>query len=156
MRRRMQVLTALWLLLLLTVGCAQEESVSQQLFYPVDDAVLYGDTMGSQDYESETGEDGDIIQLMTALLSGPTESGLKNPFPAGTTILWAGWRTDGTLVVNLSEEYSGLMGIDLTLADYSIVSTLCQLESVTQVEIWAANQENPFRNHQILSMDDIL
>lgn len=154
MRRLIASLMGLFLLLPM-VGCSQgEEETGLLLYYPVADTALYGDAMGSQ----SSGLEGevDILQLMDALLSGPTDTELQNPFPAGTQILWAGWQSDGVLVINLTEEYGGLMGIDLTLADYSIVTTLCQLDYVTQVQIWAANQENPFRDHQTLSMDDIL
>ena len=50
----------------------------------------------------------------------------------------------------MSEAYSGLSDISLTLADYSIVLTLAQLEEVVSVEIQAPAYFANYRSHQIL------
>ncbi len=156
MRRNRIPLLWVAVLLLLATGCGQQQSEEKiQLYFAASDETYYGEAIVGEDFMGDTADGVDIIALMTTLLDGPTGILLKNPFPAGTEILWAGWRTDGVLVVNLSEEYSGLMGIDLTLADYCIVKTLCQIEGVTEVEILAANQTIPLRNHQILSVSDL-
>ena len=72
-----------------------------------------------------------VEDLLDALLDGPPlDSGLRSPFPAGTRLL--GWQLDqdGLLWVDLSESYGSLTGIGLTLADYCLTFTLCQLEEV--------------------------
>ncbi len=145
------------LMALSTAGCGQQEKTAEglQLYYTVSSDSLYGEAIQGETYEVDS-QAVDIVALMERLFTGPQDASLTNPFPAGTDILWAGWLPDGVLVLNLSEEYSGLTGVNLTLADYCIVRTLCQLEGVSQVEILVANQENQFRNHQILTLDDIL
>ena len=93
--------------------------------------------------------------LITALLSGPTEKGLLSPFPKGVTLhSWA--MQEDILHVNLSEEYGSLPGMDLTLADYAIALTLCQLDGVEGVTITVENDPIPFRYRQILQPRDIL
>ena len=59
-------------------------------------------------------------------------------------------RADGVLSLDLSEHYSGLSDVSLTLADYCIVLTLGQLESVEQVEITVAGRPLSYRSHQVL------
>ncbi len=157
MRRQIVLLLTCLVMLSVVVGCAQQkpEPEGLQLYYTVSNEVVYGEAMAGEPY-AVVGDEVDVIHLLTTLFRGPTDPTLTNPFPTGTRILWAGWREDGVLVLNLSEEYSGLMGIDLSLADYCIVRTLCQMEEVERVEILSANQENQFRHHQILSLEDIL
>ncbi len=93
--------------------------------------------------------------LITALLAGPTEKGLLSPFPNGVTL--RSWSLqEGLIHVNLSEEYGGLSGMDLTLADYAIVLTLCQLEEVEGVTITVENDLMPFRYRQTLYPQDVL
>lgn len=94
--------------------------------------------------------------LLTALLEEPAKKNLHAPFPQGVEL--HSWTLDeeGILHVNLSEEYGGLSGMDLTLADYSITLTLCQLEAVKGVSITVENNSIPFRYHQILRPEDIL
>ncbi len=155
MRRYIVPLMGVALLLMVVMGCAQEDESQQlQLYYTVSDTSIYGEAIQSEPCIPEA--EGDVLLLMNALLEGPSDQNLTSPFPVGTKMLWAGWLSDGTLVINLSEEYSGLVGMELTLADYCITYTLCQMERVDQVEILVVNQGNPFRNNLTLSPDDIL
>ncbi len=156
MMRRSRLILSACLLAMMVVGCGQQEAVEGvQLYYTVSSDQLYGEAIQGESYEVDS-QAVDIIALMERLLSGPQDTTLINPFPDGTEILWAGWLPSGVLVLNLSEEYGGLTGMNLTLADYCIVRTLCQLEGVSQVEILVENQENQFRNHQVLTLEDIL
>ena len=80
------------------------------------------------------------------LLDGPPpDSGLRSPFPAGTRLL--GWQLDqdGLLWVDLSESYGSLTGIGLTLADYCLTFTLCQLEEVERVSITVSGRTISYR-----------
>ena len=71
---------------------------------------------------------------MAALLSGPQSAELRSPFPSGVRL--RSWRLEeGVLRLDLSEAYGGLSGVDLTIADYCIVLTLCQVEGVEAVDI---------------------
>lgn len=92
--------------------------------------------------------------LLELLLIGPEESGLSSPFPQGTTL--KSLHLDGDLaLVDLSEAYGGLSGVDLTLADGCITLTLCQLPGVDRVYLTVEGGPRPFRD-QVLSPGDFL
>ena len=57
--------------------------------------------------------------------------------------------------MRLSEQYGGLTDISLTLADYAIVLTLSQLRGVETVEILCPGHTASYRNHQILSAQEV-
>jgi hypothetical protein len=63
---------------------------------------------------------------------------------------WDGERP-GVLVVDLSEQYGALADVSLSLADYSIVLTLSQVEGVESVEILSSGRSISYRSHQTLS-----
>lgn len=94
-----------------------------------------------------------VPALLDALLAGPSVNrDLRALIPGGTRVL--AWRLDGDLVwVDLSEEYGTLTGLDLTLADYSIVLTLTQLEQVRRVRITAEGVEH---RAQPLGREDVV
>ena len=96
-----------------------------------------------------------VEELVEALLEGPSDPNLYSPIPSGVKL--RSWSLkDGLLYLNLSEQYSGLSGIQLTLADYSFVLTLCQLDGVSGVTVAVANDPMSFRHHQVLAPEDIL
>ena len=57
-------------------------------------------------------------------------------------------------MIGLSEQYSQLSGISLTLADYCIVLTLSQLDGVETVEIQSESYGGNYRSHQLLSAEE--
>ena len=97
-------------------------------------------------------------RLMEALLNGPTEEGLRSPFPSGLTL--DAWRWDpdrqGNIQMKLSEQYSGLAGISLTLADYCITMTLSQIPGVESVEILSGSYTANYRSHQQLRPEEVM
>lgn len=103
-------------------------------------------------------EDPTALDLMKALLDGPEDSdGLYSPFPKGVSIRRIELDEDtGTLQVDLSEQYGGLVGFDLTVADYCIVLTLSQLPNVDTVEILVDGESIPYRDRQELRAGDVL
>lgn len=146
------------LLLLLTLGgCAAGEKSA-------DGPVLWfagvvedwdGDT-GALEAVAWTGGELTVDGLMSALLAGPArDSGLTSPFPEGTALL--GWQLeDGLLRLNLSGEYGALEGVELTLADYCITLTLCQLDGVERVSITVEGRALEGRYRQELSAGDAI
>ncbi len=126
------------------------------MYFTLGSDVPYGDSIVSEDYIVAEGDSLNVGDMLSDLFDGPNNASLDNPFPSNTRLIWASWRSDGVLTLNLTEEYSGLTGISLTLADYCIVRTVCQIEGVTGVEILSANQQNQFRNHPILTLEDVL
>lgn len=98
-----------------------------------------------------------VDALLAALLAGPPENEeAASPFPRGLSVLSWELRTDGVLSLDLSEHYSGLSDVSLTLADYCIVLTLGQLDSVEQVEITVAGRPLSYRSHPVLSPAEVL
>lgn len=95
--------------------------------------------------------------LMDGLLAGPSGSDLVTPFPAGVEVLDLRLDTAAaTMHVNLSEQYGSLSGFDLTVADYCIVMTLCQIPWVTTVRILVEGEPISYRNRQNMQATDLL
>lgn len=97
-----------------------------------------------------------VSAMMDALLSGPPEeSGLTRIIPAGTQML--DWSMEGRVArVELSDLYAGLTGVDLTLADYSIVLTLTQLDGVDGVRICVDGGGQTFQDRRALYAGDAI
>lgn len=91
--------------------------------------------------------------LLDCLLEGPETEGLKRTIPTAVSVR-AFALESGVLEVDFSSRYASLSGIDLTLADYSVVRTLSQLEEVETVVITVDGQFLPYRDHQHLTVAD--
>lgn len=103
----------------------------------------------------ESGSQERMEQLLERLLQGPEDETLSSVIPAGTTLLSV--RQNGVLAtVDLSNQYSALSGVELTLADYAITQTLTQLPEVMLVKVTVRGKEIPYRSGRILSQRDIL
>ena len=97
----------------------------------------------------------DVVEgLLQAILAGPESETLTRAIPPSVSL--RGWTLqNGLLTVDLSGSYGTLSGIDLTLADYSIVLTLTQLEEVEAVMITVEGKRLSYRDHQRLIPEDI-
>lgn len=143
-------------LLLLCAACgpkAEEAAGEYVLYFTVADDIYHGSAIETQPWGPDEEDDSvDPGVLLQALLNGPTEEGLTSPFPRGLSVRRWEWDAEqpGHLRVSLSEQYSGLTDIALTLADYCIVLTLSQLEGVESVEILSEGHTANYRSHQIL------
>lgn len=93
--------------------------------------------------------------LIQALLAGPTTEGLRSPFPNGLNLRGCTLE-DRHLTADFSEQYGGLTDVSLTLADYCVVLTLCQLEQVDSVEITVSGRPLSYRSHQTLTLEDAI
>lgn len=95
--------------------------------------------------------------LLDELMAGPTSQGLYSPFPRGVKVLNVRLDTaTATLHINLSEQYGSLSGYDLTVADYCIVMTMCQIPWVSSVRILVEGEPIPYRNRQNMQNTDLL
>ena len=140
--------------LLVLTACSSSSRSGDYLLYFPNTSYLETTALGSE--KTDLPEDVPVEEaLIKALLAGPSTEGLTSPFPRNVTL--RSWHLrDNVLHINLSEQYSGLSGISLTLADCSIALTLCQLEHVEGVSITVENDPIPFRYRQILTPQDIL
>lgn len=141
------------LLLLLLCGCGHDqESAVYEVWFPSQDggaacALSAERRILPQDQEPIEG-------LLDLLLAGPQSEALLPIVPNGTTL--RGWSRVGQLVtVDLSPRYAALSGIGLTLADYCIVRTLCQLPDVDAVAITVDGDPIRYRDHQRLGPGDL-
>lgn len=148
--------TRIWAAALLLVlglsGCTLTHHSSDYSLYFCASTV-HGPALTSQPYSGSSTPD--VEELVNALFQGPTTKGLTSPFPQGLTLL--NWTLkDGLLTLNLSEQYSGLADISLTLADYCLVLTLSQLDGVDTVQIQSSGHTHHSRSHQIMSVKEAL
>ena len=160
MRKRLLVLLC-GVLLLGLPACADQSTKESappegayRVYYAVSDQQRCS---AAVDYEYRTPPENalPIPALMNLLLAGPEDPGLTSPFPAGVRLL--SWHLDeGQLHLDLSEQYSGLSGVNLTVADYCIALTMCRLEGVESVYVTADGEEIPFRHSQQLRADDVI
>lgn len=159
MRKRLSWLTVIGLLLLCACGTSAEEPQKSgdreeySLYFAARDDKL-DSAVGSE--TCELPEMGDTVEEMVALLfAGPTSQDLVSPFPEGVAL--KNWSLeDGILKLNLSEQYNSLSGIGLTIADYCITLTMCQLPKINTVIIAVEGELISFRDHQALRASDVL
>ena len=126
-----------------------------QLYFCADPAkgTPHGPAILSQPYQGPEGPG--VEELVDALFSGPSRSGLASPFPQGLTL--QGWSLeDGLLTLSLSEQYGGLADVSLTLADYCLVLTLSQVDGVDAVQIQSAGHTYHSRSHQTMQAEEAL
>lgn len=146
--------------LLLLASCGEGEKPREGLclWFPTDQASPRHSAQAVTGQPLPTagpGESVEVEALVSALLSGPSEEGLTNPFPSGTRLL--GWDLRGDcLELNFSEEYGSLTGVDLTLADCCVVLTLCQLEPVDRVCLLVEGKPAAGRERRELSPEDAI
>lgn len=96
-------------------------------------------------------------QLLRALLEGPRSEHLKTPFPEGVSLRSVFVdKFNRTAQVDLSEQYGGLAGVDLTIADYCITLTLCQMPEINSVRIRVEGQYISYRDRQQMRTGDVL
>lgn len=156
--RKRGILLSLALLLFLVcvvVGCQrdkQPEETGYVLYFLNEEAALQSAALQPEPYQPAGDSPPNPGELMRALLKGPQSEHLHSPFPRGVTFQWWEWDSEreGHVRIGLSEQYGGLTDIALTLADYSIVLTVGQLEGVESVEIVSAGHTTNYRSHQIL------
>ena len=162
---RGRILSMLFVLLLLLSGCSSEQEPGDGSAYEVYFAAPLPDGEGGAPVQGpavlwETRrlpQGADVLEgLVECLLSGPVSDGLRSPFPDGVYQVSAPTLDNGVCEVDLSEHYGGLSGADLTVADYCIALTLCQVEGVEAVFILVEGVPIPYRDHQLLRSNDAI
>ena len=158
--KRKTIAVILLLALLACAACTAQpgpEEGEYLLYFQTMDADHHGPALEGEPWSpAEPDAPVEAEELLRALLAGPTKEGLVSPFPRGVGLNRVEWESEGKLKVRLSEAYSGLSDIALTLADYSIVLTLSQLEGVESVEIQTVGYSSNYRSHQVLRAEEAL
>ena len=145
-------------LLLLLTGCAAHPSENgyYDVYYRTNlesgggaDAICAQKERGEGETETRVASD-----LLRRMIAADNEL-YTSPLPEGT-VIQSIQIENGLALVDLSEEYGTLSGIDLTLADACITMTLCQFPSIERVSIMANGKLLPYRDEQIVSDADVL
>lgn len=115
-----------------------------------------GEAAVAREYRVPSGGSDPIPALVGALLAGPRDPALRSPFPPGARLRSWAWEEGGGLHLDMSESYGSLSGIDLTVADYCMTLTLCQLEGVEYLHVTVMGEEMPFWRADALREDDVI
>lgn len=164
MRKR----TFCWLLILTMIlswsaACRAEENRAEGtylLYFPVTRDVSYGAALATQEWEGKGIPTPEM--LLEALLDGPTQEGMRSPFPGAVTLTALELDEEEQLLkVTLSEQYGGLTDMAQTLADACIVMTACQFPDIQRVEIssegfWAVRPGSRTLSPAELELDPLL
>lgn len=143
MRKRIICLMLALVLLCGLFGCHSSETEGIQegveFFYPRKaDNYVYGaqDGVLAAEIWEASGRTDDLAELLSMYLRGPMDENLRSPFPAGCTLEKV--RTnDDTIFVTLSEEFTALENLELTLACASLAKTCFSLSDLPKVRIEA-------------------
>ena len=136
----------------------EPETGEYGLWYAVDDRREGADHSAAVEFEPRSWKElPSAKNLLNSLFAGPESPGLVSPFPRGVKVLDLRVDADSdTVYVNLSEQYGSLLGFDLTVADYCIVMTLCQIPGVDNVRILVEGEPIPYRGRQNMKDTDLL
>ena len=150
------------LVLALCGGCAigaamgekEPPEGSYRIYYAMDTGISSGPAVGYEYYVPPEGSDL-VRSLVSAALSAPEEEGLTSPYPAGVSLRSATLE-EGVLHLDLSEQYGALSGVNLTVANYCLVLTLCQAEGVEALGITVEGEELPYFSGKELRAEDAI
>ena len=162
MKRKLIVLTALALVLLVLAACGvvQKEQEGLRLYYAASlDTHRGGDAIDSVTIDWDELPQGDQVaraESVLALLMGMCqEKGFQSPIPAGTTLRSVSI-IGGTACVDFSGSYGQLSGMALTIADYCVALSLTQLDGIYAVRITVNEQELAYRDNDLFLAGDVL
>ncbi len=166
MRKRIAAFLLAFVLLPALSGCAKqgqgaEKGKTYDLYYEVRDLndVCGGDALGKEHTSVETKitkNTGRLARtLLNRLLAGPKTKRLEKTIPDGTILLSLKLNKSHA-TVNLSASYGSLSGIGLSLADYCITLTLCQIPEIRTVSVTVQGQELAYRDIHDFSASDVL
>lgn len=147
-------------LALLLTGCAASRRTPKQTFriYGLSGAPG-GDAISAVDVDWSERKSLTVDQQAQAaleqLLGACTEPGYRTPIPQGVT-LRSCQLTGGMALVDFSQGYEQLSGIDLTIADYCVTLTLSQLPGISVVRITVEGQDLAYRTHSLLQSREVL
>lgn len=145
-------------LLMLFTGCTPtaqniEEPVTfyylrQDFDYNAADGVITSEIRESADCADETA-------ILQRYFRGPEDPGLQCPFPTATELISLSIQ-ENTATVTLTDNFSSLTGIDLTVACACISKTVIALTNTQQVTVKTQTQNLGGQNSITMTEADIL
>lgn len=141
--KKTTVCILLLVLFLSLTGCHNDLNEPANFYYPRQtDNIQFGVANGLVTVEQRelTGHTGDLQYILSLYLLGPLDTGLYSPFPEGT-VLETILLEEGVLTVSLSEDFSQLSGMELTIACACLSSTCFDLADAAQIVILSPKTE---------------
>lgn len=152
--KRITILFAALLAILTLSGCAAKQPADTTLQFYYKTAEVTFQENGLVGCESADFS-GTVEQLATRYFLGPKNEALVSPFPKGTALVSYSVVNE-RLVLQLSEAFAGLSGVDLTLALSCISLTFSQMEDISSVEVSVQGQLLGGQQSVVLRDDEIL
>ncbi len=123
-------------------GCASQEPPIEYpvTFYYRRSSLTYGkaDSVIAPETRDAGNHNGDYTALIAMYLQGPADSALHRTFPGDVTVI--SLEVTGTsAAVQLSDEFSALSGLDLSIACACLTKTVCTMTGAERVSIYAEN-----------------
>lgn len=157
MKRFMYILVVVSILVCLcSCGNNTKDVESPALFYYKRSAVSFFSEESVIDAEvRETINYGDdMFSLLNAYLAGPESEQFSSTFPANTSVKEIS-HNENAYTIKLSEHFSELCGLDLSIAVSCITRTVSNITQCDQVEIQIENPgANAFTKY-VMSTEDI-
>ena len=118
------------------IGCGSEDTTEDTpyLYYYLRADILYGAEDGVISPEACGWENTDADTMLRLYLLGPNSEHLVSPYPAGTTLLSVK-KSDNSLLVYLSSDFTKLADLEYTLACACLAKTCFSLYDITEVTI---------------------
>lgn len=136
--KRLICLVLAVLLLLGSTGCnSRKDEIKEPVnFYYCreTDKVIYGAGDGVVAREIREGSGMETDKLLSLYLKGPQTEGLSRTFPKGVSLISLTIEND-TAVIVLSDFFSALTGIDLTIGCACLTLTVCELTGAKGITV---------------------
>ena len=154
--KRFLILILLVCLLTGTVGCARSNENTCTFYYlRTEESIQYGqaDALMAPVELEISGQNAELDYLLQLYLDGPTEANYYNPIPSGTYLLRAA-EDDGSLVLVLSQEFTELDHIRLTLALSCLAATCHSLTGMEAIQVLSGGETYHFHINDCIFLDD--
>lgn len=156
-----RILAALLALLLLLTGCSPDKTGghSLHLFYPAADYEAGGDVLCSQPVDwsaQESADTADQVKMVVQLLQNRSGGmDFTSPIPPDAELLECSV-SGGVAVLDFSAAYGRLSGLSLTVADYCITLSACQIPGVKWLQVLVEGRPLSGRTNSYFSTEDVL
>lgn len=153
----MKRLVSLLVVLLILTGCGfSQTSVKEPVtFYYPRAAFAYQTENGviGKEVREASGHVDDLSLLLSLYFSGPTDSGLLSPFPAGTKVIQI-TETEGTLTLQLTDTAQTLTDAQFSLACACLSLTAIGITGEDSVCITSGNRTLTTTPETLLLFDE--
>ena len=157
--RKMKTILCVCLCILLLCSCGQQtpEYVAPVNFYYCNQSVSYNSPTAliSSELRESSGFENDIVRFMEEYLKGPLSDELYTVIPEKTELCTARVQ-EGVVLLDFSQEFARLSGIDLTTASVCIVKSLHEYTGVDTVVFRADGALLDDKESFTLSLEDIV